>query len=645
MHSVFHDNLMKSGGLDDAICAAIRWLQRATRSAVNPIINGIAMSSTPAFLPHPSCADAADVSRVCELIQARTLVPHFQPIVDLNDGKIHGHEALIRTPAGCRWPNPDALFAAAREQGQTAALEIECIRVALSHWHRHASPGRLFLNISATTLVEVLAQMDIERVVSLTTRGRLAGSSIVIELTEHEHVKDFDALLEGMRRLRGHGMAVALDDFGDGRSSLRLWSELKPEVVKIDKYFTRGLHSHPEKVQTLRALMQISQTLGASLVAEGVETAEDLRLLRDLGIPLGQGWYLGRPAPQPAGSTLPSAQAVIASTQLAVIPERRRQAQQRAAPWTLLDDVPPVQPDTTNDQVFARFNADERLFALAVVDAQGRPVGLVSRQQFVARYAKPFFPEVFGRSPCLLFANQSPRMVDLHADIDALTEVLTSEDQRYLTEGFVIVEEGSYRGLGSGEKLVRRVTEARIEAARHANPLTLLPGNIPLTQHIERLLASGCEFVACYGDLNHFKPFNDIYGYWRGDEMILLASRCFTAHAEPTRDFLGHVGGDDFVLLLQSSDWQTRCQSVVRDFNAQARALYDDEARQAGGVVAEDRHGTVRFHALVTLSIGVCRVPAHSGATAEEVASCAAGAKHKAKKAQTDLYTVELGQH
>jgi diguanylate cyclase (GGDEF)-like protein len=617
--------------------ASLQWLQLWQRPVDPPIMPMHNMSSTRVIPFAPPAAP-----RVRDLIEARQLVPHFQPIIDLTDGAVHAHEALVRTPQGCAWPNPDALFAAAREQGETEALEVECIRLALSQWQGLSTPGRLFLNISATTLMKVLAQMDIERILAVASKGRLRGSDIVVELTEHEHVKDFDTLLSSVRRLRRHSIAVALDDFGDGRSSLRLWSELKPEIVKIDKYFTHELPSRPEKVQTLRALMQISQTLGASLVAEGVETAEELRLLRDLGIPFGQGWLLGRPAAQPVPSTLPQAQEVIRSKELAVIPERRRSTQQRATPWTMLEEVPALPPATTNEQLFARLSADESLFALAIVDPEQRPLGLVSRQAFIARYAKPYFPELFGRKSCLLFANQSPRTVDLHADIDALTEVLTSEDQRYLTEGFVITELGRYRGLGSGEKLVRRVTEARIEAARHANPLTLLPGNIPLTQHIERLLASGREFVACYGDLNQFKPFNDIYGYWRGDEMILLAARCFTAHAEPTRDFLGHVGGDDFVVLFQSHDWEARCEAVVREFNEQARALYDDPAREAGGVMAEDRHGTLRFHALVTLSIGACRVNANTRATAEQVASCAAGAKHKAKQAQVALYPSQL---
>jgi len=134
----------------------------------------------------------------------------------------------------------------------------------------------------------------------------------------------------------------------------------------------------------------------------------------------------------------------------------------------------------------------------------------------------------------------------------------------------VIADSGRYVGLATGESLVRAVAEIRVEAARYANPLTFLPGNIPISEHIARLLAAGVEFTACYSDLNQFKPFNDQYGYWRGDEMIKLAAATLSAACDPLRDFLGHVCGDDFVVLFQSGDWRERCERIVEEFNAAA---------------------------------------------------------------------------
>jgi diguanylate cyclase (GGDEF)-like protein len=288
------------------------------------------------------------------------------------------------------------------------------------------------------------------------------------------------------------------------------------------------------------------------------------------------------------------------------------------------------------DEVARKLAADPALRAVALVD-DGKPVGLINRQAFVDSYAKPYFKELYGRKPCITFANTTPLVLDKHTGMEGMTAVLTSSDQRYLTEGFIITEGGRYLGLGTGEQLVRVVTEVRIEAARHANPLTFLPGNIPISEHIDRLLAAGGEFVACYADLNDFKPYNDLYGYWRGDEMIRLVARTLVSHCDPRRDFVGHVGGDDFVVLFQSDDWLDRCERVLSSFNAAALSLFDADALERGGIEAEDRHGVTRFFKCTTLSIGAVPIRPGRFARAEQVASAAAAAKHKAKAAHNGL--------
>ncbi len=568
---------------------------------------------------------------VGELIDRHMLHVHFQPIADLRDASIHGHEALVRGPARSALAAPDALFAAAHREHCAFELEVECIRRALTDWAVAGCGGRLFLNLSAGALLRIVAERGMDDVIAVTRRHGIAPSSLVVELTEHEQVRDPGALLEVCATLRRCGMEVALDDFGDGRSSLRLWSELKPEIVKIDKHFLKDLALHGDKLQTLRALLQIAETFGSRLVAEGLEGDEELRMARDLGIHYGQGWALGRPQAQPLTRLPDDARTVLVSRDIAVFPEPKRASNGGCTAANLLVAAPAVPPHTTHHEVYALLCVHETLHALAVVDTERRPLALIGRGEFIASYAKPFFKELYGNKPCTLFANLAPLTIDVHTGIEDLTSVLTSTDQRYLTEGYVLTEGGRYRGLGTGQQLVRTVTEARIEAARHANPLTFLPGNIPISDHIERLLASGRDFVAAYADLNHFKPYNDQYGYWRGDEMIRLVARVLLAQCDARRDFVGHVGGDDFVVLFQSTDWLARCERIVGTFNAMASALFDPEALAAGGIHAEDRHGNMRFHPCTTLCIGAVQVQPGRFVHAEEVASAAAAAKRQAK--------------
>ena len=578
--------------------------------------------------------DSAAVRRgrgqLAGLLRRKQLYPVFQPIGLLGDGSIYSHEALIRGPEKTSFHAPDALLRAAGHENLNYEFESHCVSVALGRWGALGEPGRLFVNISADVLLQVLKQCGGDSLRTLLGAFGVSPRMLVLEITEYERVVDMDYLAGAVHEIRAAGITLALDDFGDGRSSLRLWSQLRPEFVKIDKYFTKAISQHADKLKTIQALQQIAAIFDTSLIAEGIETEDDLRVLRDLGITYGQGYFLGRPGRLPRGRLEKQALTVIRDRAVAVFPELRRAPSAGSLSRVAVIKAPTANLSTTNDELALEFFKHPKLHAMAVVEAS-RPVAIINRALFMNEYSKLYYREIWGRKSCMLHANLDPRLIERNHNIDELVGILTSEDQRYLADGFIVTENGRYEGLGTGEQLVRSVTETRVEAARHANPLTFLPGNIPISQHIGRLLASGAEFVACYADLNNFKPFNDQYGYWRGDEMIRLVARLAQEHCDPRRDFVGHVGGDDFILLYQSNDWQTQCQGIIDEFADQAVALFDASAREAGGIQAEDRFGVSRFFPLTTLSIGAVKINRGEFATAEQVASAAARAKHDAK--------------
>ncbi len=581
--------------------------------------------------PPAACCAANEHGVVASLLADRSLRAHFQPIVRLADGVVFAHEALVRGPVGTPLQQADALFKAAAEEGQTLRLENACVAVALKCWSAHAVGGKLFVNVSADAMVSCLQHTALqERLAAMQVLG-VPAAALVLEITEHERVSDVGRLVGAVNDLRSHGIQIALDDFGDGRSSLRLWSELHPDYVKIDKYFSNGLSHRAEKVQTMQALARIAETFGTQLVAEGLETVDDARVARDLGIHLGQGYFFGRPAAEPVAVVAEEAQRDFGRASVAVLPHRPRSVRSDFTVERITLRQPALDVSATHLDVERCFRADPTLQNLAIVEEE-RPVGLIHRSNFMDQYGKPFFRELYGRKSCIVVANTAPLVLDKHTGIAQLTDVLTSEDQRYLRDGFIVTEQGRYIGVGTGDMLVRSVTEIRVEAARHANPLTFLPGNIPITEHVDRLLAHGVEFVAAYVDLNNFKPFNDQYGYWRGDEVIQLAARAVVAHCDPRRDFVGHVGGDDFVVLFQSEDWLHRCEGIVAQFNDTVQTLYDEADLRAGGFEAEDRHGELRFFPLTTMSIGVKRVRRGQFTRAEQVASAAAEAKRAAKR-------------
>ncbi len=598
------------------------------------------MPSVQRHNPVPLSVISGGQGPLAELLRERRLYPVFQPIVNLEGAGVYAHEALIRGPQGTAMHTPDALLRAAAEENLGNAFEYACVVAAMRAWGQLKAPGRLFVNISANALTELHARQGQSNLSRLIASFGILPRMLVLEITEHERVADMDHLAEVVQQARAAGVSLALDDFGDGRSSLRLWSELKPEVVKIDKYFTKDISAHGDKLKTIQALQQIATVFGSELVAEGIETADDLRVLRDLGIHYGQGYFLGHPDRQPVRYLGVDALRVLRERQVVVFPELSRSVQGGHLRHVAVLPAPFVTEASTNDELASLFLAHEELHAVALLQDE-RPLGIINRAHFMNEYTKLYYREVWGRKSCAVHANREPRVIERDHSVDDLIGILTSQDQRYLSDGFIVTENGHYVGLGTGDQLVRSVTETRIEAARHANPLTFLPGNIPISQHMERLLKKEVRFVACYADLNNFKPFNDHYGYWRGDEMLRLLARIAMEQCDAQRDFLGHVGGDDFILLFQSTDWRARCEKLVAEFSERAQAMYDDEARRQGGIEAEDRHGVRRFFPCTTLSIGAVVIDASRFSRAEEVANLAALAKHAAKQAGTGLYESE----
>lgn len=560
----------------------------------------------------------------------------YQPVVRLEDNQVVAHEGLLRHASlPC---TPLELLDHGRAAGRLGELETHAAGV-IARAFDFERGGRLLVNLSAQAILRgaLRPQQVIE---SLQSSGRDLGR-FVVEITERDIVEDVGRLADALGYLRAAGIRIALDDFGNGHSNFELWHELSPEFVKLDRYLVHRIAESPGRLSIVKALLQVAESLGADLIAEGVERLEDLAIVRDLGIRYAQGYLLGRPQAEVACS-VPEEVRRAQQTKLPVWPRSaRRGASPRITAAHLLIEAPSISEQGSNFEAEHLFRTHPDLPALPVVDAEGRPVGLINRRVFNERMAVPFARELNGRKSCTLLMHESPIVADVGQSIDAMSEILLGEDQRYLSDGFIITREGRYAGVGTGEALVRRVTELRIEAARYANPLTLLPGNIPIAEHIGRLLDAGQVFTAAYCDLNHFKPYNDQYGYFRGDRMIRLAASTLLRHAEPNWDFVGHVGGDDFVMLLQSEDWERRCRDCIAEFNAAARSLFDPVDLARGVLEGEDRNGCYATFPLTTLTIGVIRVVPDRRLDAEAVASRAAAAKRVAKRRNMGLYVLD----
>jgi len=309
------------------------------------------------------------LSALSAILTHRDLHSLFQPIVSLSDRHILGYEALTRGPSNSALHSPISLFAVARQTGRLSELELACRESACRRFSEQKLEGKLFLNISPESLLEPSHPPG--RTLQLLQRYGIPPSQVVIELTEQTPTDDFGLLYNALYHYRDMGFSIALDDLGAGYSSLRLWSELRPDYVKIDRHFIDGIHEDAVKREFVGSMLQMAKASRAVVIAEGIELQEELAVLIDMGVELVQGYLLCRPQEHPPRD---------ARALLPVLDPSAGGFCEVVGDLALLMNTQPVVSESTPlVDVLELFRRHGSLQALAIVDVRHRPIGVVHR--------------------------------------------------------------------------------------------------------------------------------------------------------------------------------------------------------------------------------------------------------------------------
>jgi EAL domain-containing protein (putative c-di-GMP-specific phosphodiesterase class I)/GGDEF domain-containing protein len=539
-----------------------------------------------------------------KLLEERNVSSVFQPIFSFREGRIIGFEALIRGPRGSLLQTPAELFGAAAEEGMAVELNLLCVQQLLRAFVQRGLEGSLFLNVSPQLILQ--RGVDRARVERFMGEVGIEPARVVIELTEDYPTVDFRTVRESLMLYRSMGFRVAIDDLGEGFASLRLWSELRPAFVKADKHFVTGVATDPVKAQFLRAIQHIAENSGSLVIAEGIENAADFKVVKEMGVACGQGFFIGRPDEQPSAELPREAREAQADTRLPVIPAPRLRAGTEPTAHELVRAVEPVAPETPLFVVAARFQAAPGLGAIPVVSPTGVE-GVVSRACLDALEAASD-PAALGRESAIEHADRAPIRVEADLDLSALAAILAESDARRLADGFVIVSGGRYLGMGTSADVIRSLQSSRVLAARYTNPLTLLPGQVPINEHLERLLARKVPFTTWFIEVDEMRGLNDCEGFAEGDALIGSTARLLEAACEPGIDFAGHVAGGRFVILMQSDDWKSRAGDVLAKFPEVIATHVPPAALERGYFTVRGRDGRENVRPLPKLGIGILPV-------------------------------------
>jgi diguanylate cyclase (GGDEF)-like protein len=216
----------------------------------------------------------------------------YQPIFDLGSGAVLGYEGFVRPQGGTEFRDTGSLFRAAEATGRTIELDIACLKVVAAGAKRGG--GYLSVNISPRTLEA--AEFSPALLQGIFSDHDIPPSRLIVELTEREAVEDIDRLRRNLTACQRAGMRIAADDVGSGNAGLRLLSEIRFDIVKIDLSLVQGGVLRESSLAVLRSIRDLAESWDAIVIAEGIETPEQLSVVRSLRMSAAQGYFLGMPS-------------------------------------------------------------------------------------------------------------------------------------------------------------------------------------------------------------------------------------------------------------------------------------------------------------------------------------------------------------
>ncbi len=542
---------------------------------------------------------------------------HFQPLVDMTqDGQVFALEALCRleNPQGRLLTGGEA-FQLAEQLGREADLDLECQFMALEAKAARIPPGTpLFFNVLPQNL---LHRQWSQRMVEHLNRLGIDRREVVIEVVESERV-DPNVLADSCEALRALGFRIALDDMGAGFNGLSTLAAVRADFIKVDRSIVHGAQGSRVRSVLLEAIVSMAQRLGATVIAEGLERSEDVNFVRDMGISYAQGFYFAQPqvATAPQVAPLPRQDEACRSR-----PRDRFQLTDLMDPWQSIDLRSSVDEAR---QVFAQSPS----LPLAIVTDDGQPIGLVRRGRVLSAAARSL-----GKL-CEPVARNLPHRLTT----PALARILY-HDRKDSDPWVVTSNEGQYLGVIHPMTLIAQML-ARRENGSNLHPLSHLPTGPSLRHTLESRLGEKQGGCLVYIDLDHFKAYNDRYGFIRGDAMIrTLAELLRHTFVGRPECLLGHIGGDDFILILENmtSALVEELLSIMAQFQALAAHLYDHEDIARGHFLTEDGLA----HPIASISVAVVNASTGRLANAVSAAERAAALKKVGKVEQGSVIVVE----
>lgn len=306
----------------------------------------------------------------------------------------------------------------------------------------------------------------------------------------------------------------------------------------------------------------------------------------------------------------------------------------------IIDRVPSVSLQAKSSEVKALFEMHPELEGIVAVNSD-EPIGLLMKSHFYQRLSAKYGYDLFMGRSIELVMDKSPLIVDYFASITKVSSLAMNRSQEHLYDYVIVTLNGSLAGVVSIKTLLIKLAEEQVNIATYTNPLSGLPGNVLIENKLKQVVSKQEPYTFLYTDLDHFKGYNDTYGFNKGDLLIKETAGILNKYIllNGTEDaFVGHIGGDDFIAVLPHYDFENICESIIQEYSMRLKQFYEEEDWERGSIYTQTRDNRYVDIPLVSLSIAVLTNKDRHFQSVEELSNTAAKAKKQCKANTASCY-------
>jgi diguanylate cyclase (GGDEF)-like protein len=529
----------------------------------------------------------------------------FQPILNINTGKLYAVEALLRNVEAAGFKSIFSLFDQIYKEGILYPFDIKLRELAFKKFTTIHDYGKIKLFYNLDNRLFEIPNYTQGNTARLLEQFSMSKDHICFEISERHEISSECNLTTVLQHYQDEGYCIAIDDFGIGHSGYKLLYETKPDIIKIDRFFLSNIQDNLKKKILVRNITKLANQFGIKVVAEGVETKEELLICKDIGCNYVQGYLIQKPTCY--AHEIHHQYKHI--TQILESDQRVKEVNSQIV--SHIEDIKAFDIKTKTSDVVKYLKKNPEVTIIPIVNSLNEPLGVLQEDALkhflYSPYGMALLNNEFVEATKLKNLITTCGTADLSSDIATVIELFSNNPE---SVGILITKNSHYLGFLSARAIITIMNEQNIVYAREQNPLTKLPGNIAIERYLAKLPDEHC--MLCYFDLDNFKAYNDNYGFRNGDRVIMLFADILRQNL-PSEFFKAHIGGDDFFVAVEFKKKDEEryigyLKAIIKKFSEDVKGFYKKEDIELGYIVAKDREGNSRCFDLLSVSAAAISV-------------------------------------